>query len=190
MTQRDSGHDFDPKHRIIGAVVVVTLAVIFIPMVLGERAPRISSNTQESVTAAASAPATGNKVAVTKVTPLASVSEAPAPKAPPAPAPAKTPAVAAEPRPVASAPAPVDAKRPASGWVVQVGTFANTANATRLEQKLRAEGQTVLVERVEVEAGKAVRLRVGPFRDRTAAAKAQERIHKELGVQGVVLAYP
>ena len=74
--------------------------------------------------------------------------------------------------------------------MVQVGTFANAANANRLEQKLRAEGQPVRAEQIKIDTGKAVRLRVGPFDDRAAALKAQERIQKDVGVKGVVLAYP
>jgi DedD protein len=73
---------------------------------------------------------------------------------------------------------------------VQVGTFSNTANATRLEKMLRAQGQPVLSERVSLGGNNAVRLRVGPFRDRAAALKARERINKDVGVKGVVLAYP
>jgi DedD protein len=83
-----------------------------------------------------------------------------------------------------------DSKPPSSGWVVQVGTFSNAANAARLEQKLRAQRQPVLTERVDVNGTSAVRLRVGPFRDRAAALKARERINKDVGVKGVVLAYP
>ena len=78
----------------------------------------------------------------------------------------------------------------ASGWVVQVGTFADTANAARLESKLRSQGQAVLTERIELDGRKAVRLRVGPFAERAAALRAQQRIEKDVGVKGVVLAYP
>ena len=36
----------------------------------------------------------------------------------------------------------------------------------------------------------ALRLRVGPFGDRTKADKAQAQIRKETGVQGVVQSHP
>jgi len=55
---------------------------------------------------------------------------------------------------------------------------------------LRAQGQPVLSERVSLGGNNAVRLRVGPLRDRAAALKARERINKDVGVKGVVLAYP
>lgn len=188
MTNRDASTDFDPKHRIIGAVVVVALAVIFVPMVLGEReapAPGVAP-----LVAAPSAEAE-NKVAVTRVPPPASATAAVAPSAVP---PAGEPESAAPPpQPAAPAKAAGSAEAktvPGNGWVVQVGTFANARNATRLEQKLKAEGQPVRAERVSLSSGKAVRLRVGPFRERAAALKAQERIQKDVGIKGVVLAYP
>jgi DedD protein len=206
MTNRDAPHDFDPKHRIIGAVVVVALVVILVPLILSERETPPQAVTPPS----ASPSAIGeeeNKVAITKVPPPAAPSEPPkaaaaapseAPKAgsaPAAPATQERPKPASDSKittPVTKASGSNEARpsAPASGWMVQVGTFSNTANATRLEQKLRAEGQPVRSERIQLDNGKAVRLRVGPFRDRAAAVKAQERILKDVGVKGVVLAYP
>jgi len=199
MTQRDSGQDFDPKHRIIGAIVVVTLAVIFIPMILGHRAP-LSLQAEEEE------PAVGNKVAVTRVVPLEpGAAPSAAPKAPPAPSPlnepppvlhtkavkqAAPPAAPAEAKAARRPAPPAEAKQAAGGWVVQVGTFSNAANATRLERKLRAGGQPVLTEQIQLAGGKAVRLRVGPYPDRAVAEKAQERIRKDVGVKGVVRPYP
>jgi len=48
----------------------------------------------------------------------------------------------------------------------------------------------VHVETVTLAGKKALRLRVGPFRDKEQAAKAQAQIRKELHVQGVVQSYP
>jgi DedD protein len=196
MTNRDAPHDFDPKHRIIGAVVVVALAVIFVPMILSQRdaPPEAATPPPPALTGQGAAEET--KIAITKVPPPPAMSEPVKAMASPAPS-ATEPAKAAPPAPKpavpAAKPAPSNTAKPAaasSGWVVQVGTFSNTANATRLEQKLRAEGQPVRAEQLQMENGKAVRLRVGPFRDRVAAVKAQERIQKDVGVKGVVLAFP
>lgn len=203
MTQRESGQDFDPRHRIVGAIIVVALAVIFIPMILSNRETP-ADRTDASNLAPRDTAVEENKVAVTKL-PLPESTNAktdPAPAAAPASdkpaemtAPTEVKEAKAAATPTASAPAKtaaakIDAKAPGGGWVVQVGTFSNTANAARLEKKLRAEGQPLLVERISLEGGKAVRLRVGPFRERDAALKARDRIHKEVGVKGVVLAYP
>jgi len=199
MTQRDPAQDFDPKHRIIGAVVVVALGVIFIPMILGNRAAPPAGAPSDTAPAGEQ-----TRVAISQITPSAPAAE-PAPAAPPpasapvAPvradaAPASKTAQAERPAPpkrtqVAKAQAP-EMRSAASGWVVQVGTFADTANAARLESKLRSQGQAVLTERIELDGRKAVRLRVGPFAERAAALRAQQRIEKDVGVKGVVLAYP
>lgn len=214
MSQKDSPHDFDPKHRIIGAIVIVALAVVFVPMILSKREPP-AETPPSAQSQAPDQPADGeNKVAVTRVAPPPPAlnepvkippTTSPAPDAPktatpppakatpPAPAPEQPKKAAVEPKPSApTAKAPSESKpaTASSGWVVQVGTFSNSTNANRLEQKLRAEGQPVRAERVQLDSGKAVRLRVGPFRDRAAAVKAQERIQKDVGIKGVVLAYP
>jgi DedD protein len=212
MTQRDSGQSFDPKHRIIGAVVIVALAVVLVPMILGEREPPLESSAESpakpagiTASAAGQTPDADTKVAVTVVTPAVK-SKTPKPDAPavpvaaapvaPATEPAKEPpqesikTAATKPVTVAKAPAKVPAAPVTNGWVVQVGTFSNADNATRVEEKLRALGQTVRAERVTLDNGKAVRVRVGPFADKVAALKAQDRIQKETGIKVVVLAYP
>jgi DedD protein len=83
-----------------------------------------------------------------------------------------------------------DAEKLSKGWVVQVGTFANADNAERLREKLQSQGYSVKSESVTIQGSKAMRLRVGPYRDKTSAAKVQTQLHKDLNIQGVVLAYP
>ncbi|MBI3899210.1 MAG: SPOR domain-containing protein [Gammaproteobacteria bacterium] len=236
MKRKDSGQiEFDPKHRIIGAIVIVALAVIFIPMILSKREPPTDTSVLD--TAAAPAEPTAeqtsedNKVAVTMVTPPITSADEPtappvlgavptttpsavtttpapatpepaasAPVVPPAPvatvAPPK-PATKPETKPAADTkrvaqakPIPVSAKPASGNWVVQVGTFSSATNANRVEQKLRGLGQAVHAESIGLDSGKAVRVRVGPFHDKTAALKAQQRIQKETGMTGVVLSYP
>lgn len=184
MTRKDSAPAFDPRHRIIGAIVVTALAVVFIPMVLSQGPPAGPESTRAVVEAPA--PERVNRVVVTPVAPPDA-----APRSPAATAPAETRSEPEPAKPRAAAPAEAEAPaRLEAGWVVQVGTFANAANARRLEQKLRAGGESILTERVRIASGEAVRLRVGPFADRDAAQQAQARIRKEVGLKGVVLAYP
>ena len=178
MTRKDSAPAFDPRHRIIGAIVVTALAVVFIPMVLSQGPPAGPESTRAVVETPA--PERANRVVVTPVRPPGAATEPAETRAEPEPA-----------KPRAAAPAEAEAPaRFEAGWVVQVGTFANAANARRLEQKLRAGGESILTERVRIASGEAVRLRVGPFADRDAAQQAQARIRKEVGLKGVVLAYP
>jgi DedD protein len=199
MTQRESGQDFDPKHRIVGAIIVVALAVIFIPMILSDR----ESSTDQpdaQVIAPDNSLDEPNKVAVTTLAPPAATTDTA--KNAPVETPSTDNVKAAKQtegresktptsKPPSAPAAPrAETKPPSSGWVVQVGTFSNASNATRLEKKLRAKGQPVLTEKVNVSGSSAVRLRVGPFRDRASALEARERINRDVGVKGVVLAYP
>jgi len=215
--------EFNPRHRIAGAIILVSLAVIFVPMLLDDSTP------PKSIPALAEIPARDPaepeaKAGETKVIVV------------PAPAPDKTVAIAADPIPdkpavdsaadsggseaksaakksAAAAKLPAAAVRPVDksgdaagkaepkidhkpdhkldgGWVVQVGTFSNNENAERLRDKLKSHGFAVNAESVTVHGGQAMRLRVGPFHDKSAATKAQLRLQKEINVQGVVLAYP
>lgn len=221
MTQKDST-DFDPKHRLIGAVVLVALAVIFVPIILDRSGPPETTTVSDIP---APTPQSENKVVVVPVTtagaaigadPSASTTAtAPADKpaaaeTPPAAVKAVTeePARAKPPSPVAAnavtatrtkevtvvaKPAPKPVSRPAevkNGWVVQVGTFANSTNANRLQGQLQKMGHKVNVDRINRDGGNSLRLRVGPFKDKALALKAQGQIRRDTGVQGVVLAYP
>lgn len=72
--------------------------------------------------------------------------------------------------------------------MVQVGTFSNPANARRLSEKLKNQKYRVVMKVVALKSGRAVRVRVGPFRSKQGAADARDRINKKNGIKGVVLA--
>lgn len=192
MADRDDARpEFNPKHRIVGVIVLVTLVVIFVPMILSEREPPAEIKGEREVPASTTMSET--KVLVTPV-PVAEIkpkegSEAAKPVTPAESRP-KT-----DSKPVAakkSEPAPEKTAKPAAeakiedGWIVQVGTFSNTQNAVRLRDKLKRLGHSVHTETVTINGKKALRLRVGPFADRAKADKAQTQIRKETGVTGVV----
>lgn len=223
MAKDDERPQFNPKHRIAGAIILVSLAVIFVPMLLDESTEPAEN---QSLTRIPERDAAETKVVVAPVTPLASESDAtqaqiaarpePDAKIPSAgsdsaktapesqDAPAKSEPSTSETKMPAAATATVekktadtakaaksgDAGRIAKGWVVQVGTFANADNAGRLREKLQSQGYSVNSESITVRGSKAVRLRVGPYRDKVAAHKVQGQLQKELSIQGVVLAYP
>jgi DedD protein len=65
---------------------------------------------------------------------------------------------------------PRSAKAPApGGWVVQVGSFSNKANATRLADSLRSKGFDVFVSQTDGGSTLMHRVRVGPVGDKSAA---------------------
>ena len=204
MTQKTASNaDFDPKHRIIGAIIVVSLAVIFLPMILDQRRPPARPDVDTAVLDQNKPESLANtKIVVVPIEPLKSL-DTPRPKEPvnaksidTATLASNTPAEKSAHKPSerkAATAAPAAAPKSASidhGWIVQVGTFANLSNATRLRDKLKTSGFNVDEENITLEGQKAVRLRVGPFQDKPAALKARASIQNDLGVQGVVLAQP
>lgn len=194
MADRDDARpEFNPKHRIVGAIVLVALVVIFVPMILSGRepppelkgareapAPEVTE-TRMVVTPVpvdeAKPPESGEAVKVVQVP----VGPQPAPETQPAPS-AEKPVETKKPEPAPAKPA----AKIENGWMVQVGTFTNLQNAARLRDKLKGLGLSVHTDSVTVGGKKAMRLRVGPFADRAKADKAQAQIRKATGVAGVV----
>lgn len=219
MAEKDSEPTaFNPKHRIIGAIVLVALAVILVPLVLDEREPPSDLKGISEIPARQSnLAATETKVVVMPVANLAnpeknnpnqaSTDSTKTPAARPATPQAEATATEAQPETSAETAEKSKAAKPktqakageaektkaetkAKGWIVQVGVYSNADNAARVSEKLKSHGLAVTEESVKIEGGKAMRLRVGPYRERAAALKAQAQIQKEIGVQGMVLAYP
>jgi DedD protein len=188
------------RRRLIGAIALVLLVVFLLPVVFdsepspsmgnnielripnkdkaGEFQPRIDLpelDKMASAVAAASA-VTSTPVAANK--PVAVLKPAPQNK-PVAPVPVVNkpkPEVKAKPKveskPVAKAPGV-----PKSGWVVQVGAFANVDTARSLQAKLYQEGYHAYTEK----AGDVLRVRVGSYPTREAA----ENIQSKLEAQGM-----
>ena len=131
----------------------------------------------------APAPGTGTVPAVDAATGLAQ-----APAAAPAPA-ATAPATPAPAAPAATpTPAPLPASAAAGRYVVNVGSFSNLDNARSLADRLRAAGLPLTSESVDVSGKPAMRLRVGPYGDRTAAEAARLRVESVAGGSATVVA--
>jgi len=210
MADRDDARpQFNPQHRIVGAIIIVSLAVIFLPMIFDERQAPPELKGASETPARKQTPET--RVVIAPVAPVEFkpkessevVPKAVAPVAVPANSPKPEPKPAA---PVQAAPRPKKssvihaAEKPAKtiseaetitkAWMLQVGTFTNTENAARLRDNLKSHGHPVHVESVSLEGKKATRLRVGPFQDKTQAMKAQIQIQNETGVPAVMQASP
>ncbi len=75
----------------------------------------------------------------------------------------------------------------AGDYVVNIGSFGNIANAQALVQRLRAAGLPVVADHVTIAAGPALRVRVGPYADRTAAEAGRLRAETVAGSSGKVV---
>ena len=105
----------------------------------------------------------------------------------PAPQPASPPAAAASKPAAAAAAAAATASQDAAGrFVVQVGAFADDATVRQTRQKVEKLGLKTYTQEVNTDAGKRVRVRVGPFDTRDEAAQVLNKL-KGSGLPGAVL---
>jgi DedD protein len=199
------------KQRLLGAVVLIALAIIFVPMFLSgpQREP-------ESETINLRIPQPPDSELQTRVLPVDAADSgtvaAPDAQASAAPAPASTaPVTTHEPAPAEAAPSPAPEVTPpatepvaagaeanpagsapgsaANGrFLVHLGVYARSGNARDLVADLRRGGFPAFAEATDIGGKPAQRVRVGPYDDRAAAETARLRI-KELkpGVPGSVI---
>jgi DedD protein len=92
--------------------------------------------------------------------------------------------------PAAASPAPVATAR-AGGWAVQLGAFANEADANKLRDKIRAAGVAGYVDGIASSTGaKLWRVRAGPQTQREDAVRVRDQLKAKLGVDGNVVTVP
>lgn len=195
------------RRRLIGAIALVMLLVVFVPMVLDSE-PR-----PERQAPALEIPSRDNAPALPAPTPAPPVAAKPQAEAPKidsasAASPASSPAPAVV-KPVEKPAAEKAAEKPAAdkpgekaaadkaapkaaaaprleGFAVQVGAFRDEAKLRQAREKLAAAGVVHYTERLETSAGPLTRLRAGPFPTREAAEAAQSKL-KRAAVEGKVV---
>jgi len=191
------------KQRLLGAAVLIALAIIFVPMFLSNtpqprdtttlnldipKAPERKFETRTLPVAdpsAAPAPAPANDAnrvvtvdtkALPKVDAHPEIPEQP-PAAKPAPADAKpAPAPTPTPPPVAAAATQPPPPVPEGRFAVNLGVYADRGHADALVAKVKKLGFAAYDEAVDYQGKAAQRVRVGPFADRAAAEAARLKI--------------
>ena len=196
------------KQRIIGALVLVSLAVIFVPMMFDEpHSKRESSSIQipeeppfpevdmpEPETTespeyrieeldAASSPAVTSEVP----DPTENI-DATEPPADPEPADSPAPAQTTETsQPADDGPVSAEFTRSLEGaWVVQLGSFGSDDNATRLREKVREKGYSSHLQRISRGDSQLTRVFSGPFAEKAEAEKAKQVLDKAFGLNSLV----
>ena len=162
------------RQRLIGAIAIAVLLVVFVPMILDSepRSPR-------------SAPAL-------EIPSKDKAAALPAP-APPKPAATVSPAPPAEPQPAPSVPAKqagaAQAMPALEGFAVQVGAFKDEEKLKQARDKLAAAGIRHYIERRDAQSGGLTRLRAGPFPTRDAADRALAAV-RAASLDGQVVPLP
>ena len=191
------------KQRIVGAIVLVALAVIFIPMLLpGSRDIGFSDN-------GSPIPPKPAELENLKVLELEKPQPAPKPREivrtpiderTPATPDVEVEAPATEnktPLPEETLPAKTtsEAAQPADttpkAWAVQVGSFTQRDNAMRLRDQLRSKGYKAFVERITSADKTFYRVRVGPEVSREKAVALQKDLQSKMKLQdSTVVSHP
>jgi len=180
------------KKRLVGAVVLISLAVIVLPLFLdgdkrGGIAPLGSSLPPRPESAITPleiplelppAEARGRRAYP--------VVEAPVADEPEASGEARTDADSAPPATVEEAAPPPATNR----WAVQVGSFSQSSNALGLRDRLRDAGFAAYVEQVGIAGKNTYRVRVGPVLVREAAETLRVELQEKIGIESLVVGHP
>lgn len=217
MSDQDLQEEFNPLYRVIGAVVLVALAVVFVPIILDKsELPSLMEAQRSELKSDSEATPDQTKVVVTSLAEIKRRHQGPTVVA-------KKPETSAENTKLAKILEKVREKAPVAesaasrggsteqqkkidtktvvkkpdvsissaglrkGWVVQLGTYKNKQNATRLKRRLADHGYKVRLEGAKIGQERAIRVRVGPFREKITATNMLSSINRDLGVDGVVL---
>lgn len=166
------------KQRIIGAVVLLALAVIFLPVLFDrERLQPIDTTTKIPPE-----PQIKPVVIAPPVKPADVVDLAPEPKDMYVPDEA---AVATE----APEPVGLNASGSVKSWVLQVASFREEPHAKALKNKLMKDGYTAYTRKSQYKNGPVVRVYVGPKLDKDALVKVKEAIDAKYSVKSMLLEF-
>lgn len=192
------------KQRIIGAVVLVIAAVVFLPMLLTgqDETSRVEVEVPDPPAMDEREIALAAPVELPDPEPVPDIPPSPVPQ-PGAPVPPPGPAIgtpaaptppvvsAPPPPPPAAAPAPAPAPAPstAGNWVVQLGSFSSAENAEGLRQTLRTQGYNAYTLSANVEGRTITRVFVGPVVEREEANRLRDELARRQGSKGLVVAY-
>ncbi|WP_254458919.1 SPOR domain-containing protein [Xanthomonas sacchari] len=189
------------KQRLIGALVLVALAVIFLPMLVKGPAP--DSGVANVPLKAPDAPADGQFE--TRELPLVTPGDAPSGGAVGmAKAPGATPAAAATPAPVKDNPDAADLADPAAGsaaqplppstaagnYAVNFGAYATAADADAVIARLKQAQLPGFREQASIGGRQAWRVRIGPYADRAQAESVRlqaVKVRNDVNAQVVTL---
>ncbi len=203
------------KQRVVGALVLVALAIIFLPMLLSRpdesrrvvvdapampQAPAMPEVAQEPVSVPEpellpEEPVPVDQPATTPAplptAPVATTQPSTPPSTPISPAPAvpvstKPPATAsATPAAPAAAPSRLDANSLPISWSIQLASLSNRASAESLQKTLRSQGYNAYIRSAEGMS----RVFVGPLIERAEADRLRDQLTKQQKLKGFVVRF-
>ncbi|MDO8437206.1 MAG: SPOR domain-containing protein [Nitrosomonadaceae bacterium] len=191
------------RRRLVGAVALVIVAVVILPMVLDSEPKQGSQEIDIHIPAENSAGEFTPKIIPEAEAPAIAVVEEPESvvqqaeqteqaKSQTLPQPAQTVRKSIE-KPVenksdSKTESRVEKPIVATGtFVVQLGAFSDPVKARQQQQNLTSNGISTYTENLNTDKGEVIRVRIGPFPARGEADEMRERL-KKLGLDSVVTA--
>ena len=198
------------KERIIGAVVLVVVVVLVVPVfldgppgsdeIVSERVPLPGQTEQKSQTVVLDrdrtdpVPANAGSEPTQPTPQPQQVSRKPVESPPAETRPAPTPVAQ---QPAREAPATQQPEQKSTAptasttgmWAVQLGSFSSQENAEKLAADLRKQGFAAFLSQLSTGTGQLHRVRIGPQKDRASAESMAERLQKT-GQKGQVVPHP
>ncbi len=188
------------KRRLVGAVVLVALAVIAIPTLIGKRpaggADRLDVELPPGELAPFDSRLLHDEIPGPETVIIAPATVVRPFQTPPNPPTVVRKPVSPEPKPTKGPPEePEPSETPPgpklSAWVIQVGSFSQLDNASDLVGRLRQAGFDTMEPESAIVGGKTVyRVQVGPEADRRRAEQLVPKIKQVAKLTGTVMSYP
>ena len=184
------------KERVIGAVVLVVLAVLVVPIFLDG-----PSDDTERVSESVTLPGQNDQqrrqqtivlnrdrsepVPTSRTAATATPTPEPERKSPPSQQPARETPV---PKPAEPAPEPASGSSETGMWAVQLGSFSSKENAEKLAGSLRDQGYAAFLSQLQSNGNELHRVRIGPQKDRQSADAIAAQLAKN-GHTGQVVSH-
>ncbi|WP_018169614.1 SPOR domain-containing protein [Thioalkalivibrio sp. ALMg9] len=191
------------RFRLVGAVILIVLAVIFLPWLFDGAGYEYMSGIDDPVPAAPTF--AEPDIALPSERPAARRDTAPAAPAAERDGPVAElhslengegarAAAGEQGGSAARQDAPVRSVEPdepvQAGWAVQVGSFRGEDNAREQAARLRDTGWPAFIDDSMADGRPIYRVKVGPLAQREEAVKLGERLQDELELSGIVVAHP
>lgn len=158
------------QQRIVGAIVLVTLGVIFIPALLDGSGYKSRQVQDIEIKEKPEFPPLTKKIVEPIATPLEQnkkkISEA----------------LEADPK--------QPDKKPIKTFALQVGTFDDYSNAEKLRDKLRADGYSTFVHESHYKGKVSYKVRVGPEIEHSVLKKINDTLKKAHKIDGYIVNHP
>ena len=158
------------QQRIVGAIVLVTLGVIFIPALLDGSGYKTRQVQDIEVKDKPTFPPLAQKKLKPIATPIAQIKTK------------QTEALKADPK--------QPDKKPVKSFALQVGTFGTNENAEKLRDELRKAGYTTFVHKMQSKGKTSYKVRIGPELEYSVLEKIKKDVKKKQKIDAYIVNHP